>query len=120
MASLLPSTCARADGIGVPVPAGLLYYSQLDTVLRVEARPNEIRSLITARNELASYLIKTRKLAVPPSVASPAKPSQADVEESFLPPTIDSARDCKGCYALDTCMLYRKVSSILLNPCGSS
>jgi DNA replication ATP-dependent helicase Dna2 len=32
-------------------------------------------------------------------------------EESFLPPTIDDERTCKRCYALDTCMLYRKVVS---------
>ncbi|KAF9234817.1 Dna2-domain-containing protein [Melanogaster broomeanus] len=28
--------------------------------------------------------------------------------EPFLPPTIDDERACKRCYALDTCMLYRK------------
>jgi DNA replication ATP-dependent helicase Dna2 len=35
------------------------------------------------------------------------------MEEPFLPPTIDDERTCKRCYALDTCMLYRKVSSPL-------
>jgi hypothetical protein len=34
----------------------------------------------------------------------------ADIEDTFLPPTIDHSRECKSCYAVDTCMLYRKVS----------
>lgn len=103
-----------ADNPGVPVPAGLLYYSQLDTILRVEARPAEIRALISARNELASYLVKSRKLASKAAnleLGIPATPSQPDLEDNFLPPTIDSARECKTCYAVDSCMLYRKVSS---------
>lgn len=34
----------------------------------------------------------------------------ADVEESqILPPTIDNERECSKCYALDACMLYRRV-----------
>jgi DNA replication ATP-dependent helicase Dna2 len=28
---------------------------------------------------------------------------------AYLPPTIDNARECKMCYAVDSCMLYRKV-----------
>jgi DNA replication ATP-dependent helicase Dna2 len=104
------------------VPAGLLYYSQLDTVLRVEAKTNEIRSLIMARNELASYLHKKRKLIQQPKTDGSAKtsanePSQrfvdegiCDIEDAFLPPTIDNEKECQNCYAKDACMLYRKVS----------
>lgn len=94
---------------GVPVPAGLLYYSQLDSMLRVEARPNEIRALIMARNELAGWLAKQRRVpkeAKPDEISAPAP----DMEEAFLPPTIDHAKECRSCYAVDTCMLYRKVS----------
>jgi len=98
---------------GVPIPAGLLYYSQLDSVLRVEARPNEIRALIVARNELAHFLAKKRSLddgAMTVSTLSDTVGEDPDHEtKSFLPPTIDNRRECKMCYAVDTCMLYRKV-----------
>lgn len=96
---------------GLPIPAGLLYYSQLDSVLRVEARPNEIRALIMARNDLAHHLAKQRSLDDEPlfAVSSQGSIGEGGVD-SFLPPTIDSARECKNCYAVDTCMLYRKVS----------
>ena len=103
---------------GVPIPAGLLYYSQLDSVLRVEARPNEIRALIATRNELAHYLAKQRSLGTSSPLASSAASRseecpETDVE-SFLPPTIDDPRECKMCYASDTCMLFRKVGQTLL------
>jgi DNA replication ATP-dependent helicase Dna2 len=91
------------------VPAGLLYYSQLDSILRVEARPNEIRALIMARNELAAWMSKRRSLDLPPLPSSREREA-ADVEDlTYLPPTIDNARECKMCYANDSCMLYRKV-----------
>lgn len=103
---------------GVPIPAGLLYYSQLDSILRVEARPNEIRALIIARNELAHYMAKERSLdggASEPAqfvTGSPDTGTGHDDElETFLPPTIDNPRECKKCHAVDSCMLYRKVSA---------
>lgn len=100
-----------ADETGVPVPAGLLYYSQLDAILRVEARPNEIRALIMARNELAAWMSKRRTLkdAIKPE---PERSEQAIEDMTLLPPTIDNARECKMCYAVDSCMLYRKVSAV--------
>lgn len=100
------------------MPAGLLYYSQLGTILRVEAKTNEIRSLIIARNELASYLHKKRKIRQSTSSIGELTTSQmvreaedgiADIEDSFLPPTLDNERECKNCYAKEACMLYRKV-----------
>ena len=90
-------TLLMEDRYGVPVPAGLLYYSQLETILRVEARPLELRALMMSRNELAHFLAKQRS-----TLAS------EETTESFLPPTIDSARECKMCYASDACMLYRR------------
>jgi len=42
-----------------------------------------------------------------------------EVEEqkpSFLPPTIDNDWECKRCYQVDSCMLYRKVSRLVLFP----
>lgn len=91
--------------IGLPVPAGLLYYSQLDSVLRVEAKSNEIRALIITRNELASYLANERTLLDSTSTAPSSE------KATFLPPTIDHAKECKSCYAVDSCMLYRRVSA---------
>lgn len=96
--------------IGVPVPAGLLYYSQLDSILRVEARPNEIRALILARNELAHYL--SRKRSLTKAKATPAA-LEGDIQDAvFLPSAIDHPRECGQCYAVDSCMLYRKVCQI--------
>ncbi|OWZ43190.1 DNA replication ATP-dependent helicase Dna2 [Cryptococcus neoformans C23] len=122
-------TLLMEDRYGVPVPAGLLYYSALDTILRVEAKQNEIRALIMARNELAMYISKQRK--VPKHLPEGNRPVEilrksvvkkemlkeekreekleTEVEEAFLPPTIDNMRDCKMCYAVESCMLYRKV-----------
>ncbi|OWZ77552.1 DNA replication ATP-dependent helicase Dna2 [Cryptococcus neoformans Bt85] len=122
-------TLLMEDRYGVPVPAGLLYYSALDTILRVEAKQNEIRALIMARNELAMYISKQRK--VPRHLPDGDRPVEilrrgvvkkemlredkreekleTEVEEAFLPPTIDNMRDCKMCYAVESCMLYRKV-----------
>ncbi|WVQ99969.1 hypothetical protein IAU59_007112 [Kwoniella sp. CBS 9459] len=103
-------TLLMEDRYGVPVPAGLLYYSQLDSILRVEAKSNEIRSLIIARNELAEWLAKKRSLqkSSPPDSYVSVTSGAEDMEESFLPPTIDQSRECKSCYAVDSCMLYRK------------
>ena len=95
----------------LPVPAGLLYYSQLDSVLRVEAKENEIRALIMARNDLAHYLARQRSLPEPVLGTQGTQYSFDDgLEDSgLLPPTIDHAKECRSCYAVDTCMLYRKV-----------
>ncbi|WVF72768.1 hypothetical protein IAT40_007586 [Kwoniella sp. CBS 6097] len=103
-------TLLMEDRYGVPVPAGLLYYSQLDSILRVEAKTNEIRALIIARNELADWLSRKRSLpkSIPADSFSSSPRGIEDVEEAFLPPTIDHSRECKTCYAVDSCMLYRK------------
>lgn len=112
-----------------------MYYSALDTILRVEAKQNEIRALIMARNELAMYISKQRK--VPKHLPEGNRPVEilrksvvkkemlkeekreekleTEVEEAFLPPTIDNMRDCKMCYAVESCMLYRKVSILLFS-----
>ena len=105
-ARLYPLRHTDDNGPGVPVPAGLLYYSQSDSILRVEAKHNEIRAIIIVRNELANYLSQKRKVPEAGSVTA-TKPS--DVEDAvFLPPTIDHPRECRSCYAVDSCMLYRK------------
>lgn len=87
---------------GLPIPSGLLYYSQLHAMVLVDARANEVRALIMARNELADWMVR-------PRVAREPKADSAAVEESFLPETIDRMSECKHCYTSDLCMLYRKV-----------
>lgn len=98
-------TLLMEERYGIPIPAGLLYYSQLDTILRVEARPNEIRALIMARNELAHYLSVQRRT----QTGTSGDDAPGD-DHRFLPPTLDSPRECRTCYAVDSCMLYRKAS----------
>lgn len=83
-----------------------------------------------ARNELAMYMSKQRK--VPKHLPENDRPVEilrggvvkkellrdekeekeleGEVEEAFLPPTLDNMRVCKMCYAVESCMLYRKVS----------
>ena len=102
------------------MPAGLLYYSQLDSILRVEARPNEIRALIMARNELAAWMSKRRSLDLTPLPNSKEREATEVEDMVYLPPTIDNARECKMCYANDSCMLYRKVRYFPACPCMSA
>ncbi|KAI5995328.1 Dna2-domain-containing protein [Pisolithus orientalis] len=87
-------TLLSEERYGVEVPSGLLYYTQSEEVVRVPRGRNELRALIIARNEMAGYMTRRAK--------------QSKVQEAFLPPTLDDERICKKCYALDTCMLYRK------------
>ncbi|KAG7440565.1 Dna2-domain-containing protein [Guyanagaster necrorhizus] len=77
---------------GLEVSSGLLYYTQSEEVVQVDVNRNELRGLIMARNEMASYMVRRHQ----------------DPPERFLPPTLDDERLCKRCYVLDTCMLYRK------------
>jgi DNA replication ATP-dependent helicase Dna2 len=87
--------------IGTDVPAGLLYYTQSDEVIRVGAARNELRALIQNRNNMATHTMKR---------ASNNKKAADDLMEiDFLPPTQDDERTCGRCYAVDGCMLYRKV-----------
>ncbi|KAI0946663.1 hypothetical protein AcW1_010068 [Taiwanofungus camphoratus] len=106
-------TLLMAERYSVEVPSGLLYYTQSDEVVRVPAAKNEVRALLVARNEMAGYMM--RRMRVPGAVAHShiRKEGNAGLDDeregdSFLPPTIDDAWQCGKCYALDTCMLYRK------------
>ncbi|ORX38549.1 AAA domain-domain-containing protein, partial [Kockovaella imperatae] len=99
-------TLLMEDRYNVPVPAGLLYYSQLDSFLRVEAKANEITALIMTRNDLANYLAKQRTTE---AELGTQYSYDTEIEDTaFLPPTIDHPKECRTCYAVDTCMLYRK------------
>lgn len=96
-------TLLMSERYGVQVGEGLLYYTQSEEVVRVPAARNEIRSLMVARNDLASYMMRR--------VGSHKKDrgEHGNIEEPFLPPTIDDDWACGKCYAVDSCMLYRKV-----------
>ncbi|KAJ3545844.1 hypothetical protein NMY22_g2278 [Coprinellus aureogranulatus] len=109
-------TLLASERYGTDVPDGLLYYTQSDTVLRVPRSRNEIRGLVVARNQLASYMIKRigRESDIKRKRREEVEQeSETDIEqigvnpEPFLPPPIDSEHACKKCYVLDTCMLYR-------------
>ncbi|WFD36848.1 DNA helicase [Malassezia cuniculi] len=89
-------TMLLADRFGVNVTSGLLLYTKSGIVRRVYPNHKEIRSLVMARNEMAVF-----KARLPPMVP--------DIEDTFLPPTIDSQYKCSRCYSRDACMLYRRV-----------
>ncbi|KAG6836385.1 hypothetical protein H0H93_008591 [Arthromyces matolae] len=91
-------TLLATERYGVDVASGLLYYTQSEEVTKVPASRNEIRGLIIARNEMAAYMMRRNE----------GVPAESGSTEPFLPPSIDDERVCKRCYALDTCMLYRK------------
>jgi DNA replication ATP-dependent helicase Dna2 len=102
-------TLLVSERYGVSVTEGLLYYTQNDEVVRVPRGWNEMRGLIGGRNELAAYMMRRMRTSGDNGKGGAKNIEQS--EESFLPPTIDDERTCKRCYALDTCMLYRKVLS---------
>ncbi|KAG8903622.1 Tripartite DNA replication factor [Tulasnella sp. 403] len=100
-------TLLMADRYRMDVPAGLLYYTQSDSLIRVAPSRHEIRALILARNESASYMAK-RQIHNPLSDTAGALVFDSGDLDSFLPPTIDQEHVCKKCYNIDGCMLYRK------------
>ena len=128
-------TLLLSERYGVDVREGLLYYTQSEggEVIRVPRGRNEVRGLINVRNELVGYMWrrvrgkkgKGRKDKnevqvgdpdidmediIPRSSLKSSKHDEAE-EEPFLPPPIDDERACKRCYALDTCLLFRKAYS---------
>lgn len=80
-------TLMMSDRYDVDVACGMLYYVDAKESIRVRALRNEVRGLIMGRNELARW-IKLRE---------------------GLPEMLRSPRDCKGCYAADSCLVYHKV-----------
>ncbi|KAG8887928.1 Tripartite DNA replication factor [Tulasnella sp. 332] len=119
-------TVLMAERYGTEIPAGLLYYTQSDSLIRVNASRHDLRGLIISRNNTASYMMRRRPTRdederqdaevfdgadVPiPSSSQGLVPlvSQTREVEDFLPPTIDEEYICKNCYASEGCMLYRK------------
>lgn len=114
-------TLLMSERYKTEVPSGLLYYTQSEEVIRVPAARNEIRGLVIARNQMASYMIRRGKprkrrtqpegnksSRVIPGVEDEIHEVEFEPEEPFLPPTLDDARVCGRCYALNNCMLYRR------------
>ena len=82
-------TLLMSDRYDVNVECGMLYYVDAKESIRVRALRNEIRGLIMGRNELARW-VKSR---------------------NGLPGMLKSSRDCKNCYAAESCLVYHKVCS---------
>ncbi|KAI0763927.1 Dna2-domain-containing protein [Trametes elegans] len=105
-------TLLMGERYGAEVPSGLLYYTQSEEVVRVPAARNELRALLVMRNEMASYIMRrlqnTAYFSGRDDDSDDYEPDVTAGVEPFLPPTIDDNRTCGKCYALDTCMLYRK------------
>ncbi|KAJ7109745.1 DNA replication factor Dna2-domain-containing protein [Mycena crocata] len=99
-------TLLTEERYGAEVSSGLLFYTQSEEVVRVPAARNDVKGLIGARNEMAVYM--TRRIQKPERRKAESGTKPLDTAEPFLPPTIDDERVCKRCFALDTCMLYRK------------
>ncbi|GJJ13038.1 hypothetical protein Clacol_007287 [Clathrus columnatus] len=92
-------TLLVAERYDVQVPSGLLYYTHSDELLRIPAVRNEVKALLMARNELASYLMRKRTLD---------SEEQHFNDKPLLPPTLDENYKCNKCYVVNGCMLYRK------------
>jgi len=102
-------TLLMGERYGVQVSEGLLYYTQNEEVIRVPAARHEIRGLIGVRNRIAEAMTRRfRNLDQQPTWRG------YDEEPSFLPPTIDDERICGRCFALDACMLYRRVRFLIV------
>lgn len=97
------------------VTSGLLYYTQSEEVVRVPVGRNELKALVMARNEIASYIAKRQ---VKKKVAEEGNECASSSIEPFLPPTIDDERTCGRCFVKDACMLYKKVRvlNLIHNP----
>ncbi|KAK4057444.1 DNA replication endonuclease-helicase Dna2 [Microbotryomycetes sp. JL221] len=68
-AQTLLYTLLISDRYNEDVASGLLYYSQSNSVVRIQAARNELRGLLIARNEFATHL--HRRMTLTPSKALP-------------------------------------------------
>jgi DNA replication ATP-dependent helicase Dna2 len=95
-------TLLMQERYGDSVDLGLLYYTQSEEVVAVPVSRLELRALVAVRNTIAAWMARRYR-------GLGQQWSKGD--SSFLPPTIDNERLCGRCYALDACMLYRRVRS---------
>jgi DNA replication ATP-dependent helicase Dna2 len=97
-------TLLMQERYGDSVDLGLLYYTQSEEVISVPVNRLELRALIGVRNAIAEWMARRSR---------GLEQQRLKNDSSFLPPTIDSERLCGRCYALDACMLYRRVRAFL-------
>lgn len=95
-------TLLMQERYGDSVDLGLLYYTQSEEVISVPVNRLELRALVAVRNTIAEWMARR------------FRDRGLQRNSSFLPPTIDSERLCGRCYALDACMLYRRVRTSLV------
>lgn len=114
-------TLLLSDRYGVEIESGLLLYTQSSAMSRVHRALREVRSLLLARNEMATYKSRLPTIVVADDASDDefgfddAALAQLD-DPSLLPPTIDSAYKCARCYARDACMLYRAAVEHVRDP----
>lgn len=108
---------ARNDKQYTPPKAHDTSNSEDQAVLRVPRIRNEIKALIQARNTMADWMMKRVRKSLRGGAdirldeAGVAKELPAEDDDRFLPECMDDERSCSKCYAVDACMLFRKVSS---------
>ena len=97
-------TLLMQERYGDLVDLGLLYYTQSEEVISVPVNRLELRALIGVRNTIAEWMARRSR---------GLEQQRLKNDSSFLPSTINSERLCGRCYALDACMLYRRVRALL-------
>ena len=78
-----------------PIDYGLLFYISTGDLMRVPAWRDEIRSILIARNRLASEL---------------GNGSLADAHGMTLPAQIKNEHLCKRCFQVDACVMYHRLA----------
>jgi DNA replication ATP-dependent helicase Dna2 len=96
-------TLMMSDRYDSIIDCGLLYYSKDAEMHLVRSAQHELRGLMQARNELASYMVRGKLQDAPHGFVR----HPDTIDGTLLPPTIDNERSCSRCYVAETCMLYR-------------
>ena len=97
-------TLLMSERYGYQIDEGLLYYTQTDEPIKVTALRNEMRALIVARNDMVHHTAKKAE-----ELPRKARLNKFEPTSEYLPDVIEDEYTCERCYALDACMLYRKV-----------
>ena len=110
-------TLLLADRYAVPVRAGLLFYLESATTLRIAPPPHELRQLVQLRNRLAAAVRRARHPTAPDAapahvddVDDATADAPADLEASALPPLLRDPFKCGRCHARTTCFTYHALA----------